>query len=49
MATIKPSKSKFPDERRPRIYDNPNTPWQTWPLALLAVGIIVVLAMVALI
>jgi len=47
MATINPSEPKFPDERRPRTYDDPNAPWQIWPLALLGAGIIIVLAMVA--
>jgi hypothetical protein len=49
MASINPFEPRFPDERRPLIFGDPNAPWQTWPLALLAVGIIVALAAIWLI
>ena len=49
MATIKPSEPEYPDERPSRTYNNPIAPWQTWPLLMFGAGIILILAMVALI
>jgi hypothetical protein len=49
MGSINPLEARFPNERRRLKYGDPNAPWQTWPLTLLAVGIIVALSAIWLI